>query len=149
MKVKDLVYRDISAVRNTDAFGRVIKIMRRTRQNIIFVVDNHNEYIGSISISDLIAAALPNYMKSLNSTAYLPALEVLTNNLYEMINNPIADYITPDLPVLDPEDNLEHAADLMNRSNRTVLPVLDSNRLIGRLNKIDILSLALTKISDE
>ena len=143
MKVKHLVFKDLTAAREDYTVRTVVRMMQRARLNTIFLVNAENEYVGAVSISDIVEAAIPPFVKEMASTAFLPGRGRVVENLKSIAERPIGEICPPDYPVLSPEDSLAYAADLMNKTDRRTLPVVQAGQLIGRISKIDLVSLAL------
>lgn len=143
MKVKHILLKDLTAAPADYTVRTVIRMMRRTRVNTIFIVNAANEYVGAVSISDIIEASIPDFIKQLASTAFLPGIGLLRENLKRIADLPIAEVLPRDYPVLSPDDSLAYAADLMNKTDRHTVPVVHDGVLIGRLSKIDLVNFAL------
>ncbi len=48
-----------------------------------------------------------------------------------------------DYPFVAPDDSMSYAADLLYRTNGTIIPVVEGRMLVGLLSRIEILSVSL------
>ncbi|MBN2166859.1 MAG: CBS domain-containing protein [Marinilabiliaceae bacterium] len=143
--VREYMTKDIVAVCNSSTVKRVIEVMVLHRLCAVPVVNKIGEYIGCISESDILNEAMPTYMKSIANTSVLANIDLVTNHLGQIINNPASDFIDKEYPIVKPDDTLSYAADLLFRSKRTMLPVVTGNELIGFFSRLDFLSIPLVK----
>jgi len=52
--------------------------------------------------------------------------------------------MSADYPTVQSTDPVMYAIDLMNKTNRDVLPVVDNNRLQGLISRLEVLAVTLT-----
>lgn len=143
MKVGDVFCRDISSVSERMSLRSVIRLMLLSRTVAMPVVSRENRYLGCIEIDDIIDACVPQYMKSLLRTGFLPEIERFYENLQNIQERRVADYLPRDYPSVHPDDAINVAADLLEKSRRQVLPVVDDTLLLGTLSRLDIVSAVL------
>ncbi|MDY6850109.1 MAG: CBS domain-containing protein [Thermodesulfobacteriota bacterium] len=143
MKVRNVFCRDISSVSERMSLGSVIRLMLLSRTVAMPVVNLDNRYLGCIEIADIIDACVPHYMKSLRRTGFLPEIERFYENLEKIQDRRVADYLPSDYPSLHPDDAINVAADLLEKSRRQVLPVVEDALLLGTLSRLDIVSAVL------
>lgn len=143
MKVRDVFCRDISSVSERMSLRSVIRLMLLSRMMAMPVVSRENQYLGCIEISDIMDACVPHYMKSLRRTGFLPDIERFYENLQSIQERRVADYLPRDYPSVHPDDAINVAADLLEKSQRQVLPVVDDALLLGTLSRLDIVSAVL------
>lgn len=142
-RVSDFIYKDISSVSENSTICRVIKIMRLHRISAVPVVNQLGEYVGCVSEKDILDAAVPSYMKSIYNTSFMAKLDQVTNHLHDILDQKAINYIDPKYPFVSPNHSMSYAADLLYRSQKTILPVVDNQRLIGLVSRIDVISAAL------
>jgi Mg/Co/Ni transporter MgtE len=146
MKIKDILCNDISSVSKIMTIRTVIRLMTLSRFYAIPIVDEHNKYISCIDISDIIDACIPSYMKSLVSTAILPDIGKFYENLEEIQDNKVKDFMPKKYPTLHPHDSLHFAADLLEKTQRRVIPVVTKNKqLVGTISRLELISVILKK----
>lgn len=145
MKVADIYCHDITSASEYMKIRTVIRMMMLSRYNAIPVVNIKNDYIGCIDICDIIDNCIPQYMKSLTNSAFLPDTDVFYNNLEKILDDKIKDYLPDKYPTVEPNDTLSYAADLLMRSGRPSLPVVENHKLKGFLSRLEILTYKLRK----
>jgi predicted transcriptional regulator len=144
MKVKDIFCPDLSSVSEHMTIRTVIRLMLLSRSYAIPIVSEENKYISCIDISDIIEACVPFYMKSILSPGVLPDIEKFYENLNAIQGRKVSDFIPKKYPRLQPEDSINFAADLLEKSKRQVIPVVENDQLVGTLSRLEIVSAILT-----
>ncbi len=143
MKVGDHLFRDLTAVFAGDSVRSLITVMSLTHLTAVPVVNEKNEYVGCVAEVDIVRACMPDYVGRLTSSAFLPESDRWRRNLQRLVDCAVSEIMPPDYPSVHPDDTVSHAADLMSRTGRSVLPVVEATRLIGRLGRMDLLRLSL------
>lgn len=142
--VKDYMTKDIIAVNDSSTLKRLIQVMNLHHMCAVPVVDKMGEYIGCISESDILSSAMPSYMKSIKNTSFLANVDLVSKHLGKILNVPVGKFINIKYPIVNPDDTLSYAADLLFRSQQTVLPVVQNNYLVGLFSKLDFISVSLS-----
>lgn len=142
-KVEDYIFRDLTSVTETSTIRRVIKTMRLHRVSALPVINSLSEYVGCITEQNILDAAVPNYMKSLNSTSFMANLDQITSHLQSILDDIALNFVDVKYPWVSPQDSMSYAADLLYRSKGTILPVLEGKTIIGLITTIEILSVSL------
>ncbi len=142
-KVQDYIYRDITCVSEQSTLARVINTMKLHRLSVLPVVDKLGDYMGCISEHNILNAAIPEYMKSISNTSFMAGLDQVTLHLQKKMNDNILEFVDMEYPYVKPDDSMSYAADLLYRSNGTIIPVVEGRMLVGLLSRIEILSVSL------
>jgi len=142
-KVNDYIYKDISSVNENSTIYRVIRYMKLHRISAVPVVNQLGEYIGCISEDDILKASVPEYMKSIYNTSFMADLDRITAHLKDIIDEKAINFIDKKYPSVSPNDSMSYAADLLYRSRRPMLPVIEGKMLLGLITRIEILSVSL------
>lgn len=138
-----MVY-DISAVFEDETVERVIHILSKQSVSGIPVVDDNMKVVGFISENDIIKAALPSYFVLLQSASFIPDTNQLMKNLSRIKDKPISDFMNKPPIIVNEDDPLITAADLLIRYGLKTLPVTDKNsQLVGIIRRIDVLQSVL------
>jgi len=143
MNVGDVFCQDLSSVSGHMTIKTVIRLMLLTRSPALPIVNQDNQYVGCIEISDIIDACIPAYMKSFIRTGFLPDIDTFYQNLSKLQDKQVVEYMPKDYPRLRPEDNIHFAADLLEKTRRQVIPVVEKDRLLGTLSRLEIISAIL------
>ncbi len=117
--------------------------MKLHRLSVLPVVDKLGDYRGCISEQNILNAAIPEYMKSISNTSFMAGLDHVMHNLQNKLNDSITEFMDEDFPYVSPDDSMSYAADLLYRSNGTIIPVVEGRMLIGLISRIEILSVSL------
>lgn len=141
--VKDAYQRDLTAVSDSTPLVRVIHVMKRHRLNVIPVVDKKGNYIGSISEQDILSEAVPSYVKLMRSTSFMSEINRALRNLEGRIEVPCVEFVNRNYPTLTLNDTLSHAAEVMYREKKVMVPVIEDGQLAGLICRIDVLSFSL------
>lgn len=145
MRVRDLYCPDLASVSPHMSIRTVIRVMLLSRSFAIPVVSDANEYLNCIDISDIIEACVPLYMKSILRPGFLPDISKFYDNLTAIQDKPVAEYLPRNYPTLGPEDTINYAADLLEKSKRQVIPVVERGQLLGTLSRLEIIAAVLKK----
>ena len=143
MKVRDILCPDISSVSEHMTIRTVIRLMLLSRSYAIPIVNTDNQYIGCIDISDIIDACVPVYMKNLSRTGFLPDIARFYDNLAAIQGKEVGRFLPRDYPAVNPEDTINYAADLLEKSKRQMLPVIERGQLLGTLSRLEIVAAIL------
>lgn len=143
MKVQDVYYADITSSSEETPIKNVIRAMMLTRFFAMPIVNQDNYYVGCIDISDIISSCIPHYVKALTTSAYLPDVTKFYENLKKIQDKQIKEFMPKQYPTLKLTDSLQYAADLLERSNRRTLPVVENRTLVGILTRLELISVLL------
>lgn len=146
MLVKDYTYKDITAVNDDASLFKVLTVMKRNRVSAVPIVTKTGEYVGCISEQDILNASVPNYMSLLRDTSFMAGLNKMMRHLQSILDKPALQYVDKNYPTVQYNDKIAYAAELMYRSKKTVLTVLDNNQVFGLITRIDLLSISLKPI---
>jgi predicted transcriptional regulator len=142
-KVKDYIYKDISSVNENSTIFSVIRYMKLHRISAVPVVNQLGEYVGCISEDDILKASVPQYMKSLYNTSFMADIDRISAHLKDILDEKAIKYSDKKYPFVRPNDSMSYAADLLYRSSRNMIPVVEGKTLIGLVTRIEILSASL------
>lgn len=107
------------------------------------VVDEAGEAVGEISETDLMwqvsGASLPAYVMLLDSVVYLTNPARYNQELHKALGQTVADVMSHKVTLVQADDDLQRAAQLMHDKQIRRLLVVDDNRhVIGILTRGDI-----------
>lgn len=143
MLIRDCTYKDITSVTENSTLRRVIKTMILHRICALPVINHLGEYVGCISEQDILNASMPEYMKSIYNTSFMANLDHVTGHLKNILDEKAIKFTDDKYPSVSPLDSVSFAADMLYRSQRTILPVVSEKMLLGFISRIDILSATL------
>ncbi len=144
MKVKDIMTKDLTAVRANQSLKALIFLLEKSELSGVPVVDQKGVVVGFISERDIIQAALPNYFEMLRTASYLPDINQLSRRLEEIKGDHVEEYMVEEVITVDEEEEDIHVADLIIRNELNRVPVVDKDGMLaGIVQRIDLLGALL------
>ena len=140
MKIKKMMFKDISAVDPETPIETLIKLLCRQHRSSIPVVNDENEAVGMIQVEDIIRGSLPTYYNMITNTSFIPDLNQLFNRLKTMKNKKVKDFMQTKFITATEDDSNQYVADLMIKNNLKSVPIIRDKKLVGIVNRIDFLS---------
>ncbi|NEQ51057.1 MAG: CBS domain-containing protein [Leptolyngbya sp. SIO3F4] len=120
-----------------------VQLLATHRISGLPVVDDNGVAIGEISETDLMwqvsGASLPAYVMLLDSVVYLTNPARYNQELHKALGQTVADVMSRKVTLVQVDDDLQRAAQLMHDKQIRRLVVVDDNRqVIGILTRGDI-----------
>lgn len=144
MKVKEIMTKDLTSVREDETLKALIFLMEKTSLSGVPVTDERGVVVGFISERDVISAALPNYFEMLRTASYIPDINQLSRRLEEIKGDKVANYMVKDVITVGEDEEDIHVADLIIRNELNRVPVVDKDGLLsGVVQRIDLLGALL------
>ncbi|HSO71972.1 MAG TPA: CBS domain-containing protein, partial [Thermodesulfobacteriota bacterium] len=107
------------------------------------VVDDDGRMVGVVTQSNLIDRAkkfeLPHVISILDAHFYLERPSTFKKNLEKLMGNLVADIMTAPPVTITADMEVDEIATIMARRQVHTLPVVEDNKLIGIIGKIDII----------
>lgn len=144
MRVKDIMTKDLTAVRESQSLKALIFLLEKSELSGVPVIDKRGTVVGFISERDVIQAALPNYFEMLRTASYLPDINQLSRRLEEIKEDPVSEYMVEDVITVDEDEEDIHVADLIIRNELNRVPVVNEDGMLtGIVQRIDLLGALL------
>ncbi len=144
MKVKEIMTKDLTSVREDETLKALIYLMEKTSVSGVPVTDERGVVVGFISERDVISAALPNYFEMLRTASYIPDINQLSRRLEEIKGDRVSEYMVEDVITVDEDEEDIHVADLIIRNELNRVPVIDKEGMLcGVVQRIDLLGALL------
>jgi CBS-domain-containing membrane protein len=106
-------------------------------------VDDQGRLVGVVTQSNLIDRAkkfeLPYVISILDAHFYLERPSTFKKNLEKLMGNLVSDIMTAPPVTITADMEVDEIATVMARRQMHTLPVLDDNRMVGIIGKIDII----------
>lgn len=120
-----------------------VQLLATHRISGLPVVDEAGEAVGEISETDLMwqvsGASLPAYVMLLDSVVYLTNPARYSQELHKALGQTVADVMSHKVTLIQADDDLQRAAQLMHdKQIRRLLVVNDDRQVIGILTRGDI-----------
>jgi len=141
MKVRDVFCHDITSLSENMTVRMLIRTMALTRNHAVPIVSKDNRYYGCIDVYDIIDACLPDYMKNLETPVFLPTK--FYDNLRNIQNRKISEFVDKTYPYVSPDDSLNYAETIFNKTKRRTLPVVQEDTFLGILTQLELLTVIL------
>lgn len=142
LKAKDIMSRQLITVGPSTKVKELAEILVSNRISGAPVVDDKGSLVGVVSQSDLVAMhKLPHVPKSVTLfdwVIYLEGAGRLEHELEKMSGVDVDDIMTRKPETVAPGASLESIATLMSEKGVHTIPVLDGDRLVGVVGKLDI-----------
>lgn len=140
MKIKEIMYKDISSVDSETPIEILLKILTQHHRSTIPVVNDEYEVIGMVQVEDIIRGSLPSYYNMIQNSSFIPDMNQLFKRLKSMKTKKVKDIMQTKYFSATEEDTNTYVADLMIKNNLQSIPILRNKKLIGVVDRIDFLS---------
>lgn len=144
VKAKDIMTRDLITVSPETDITEAAKILLDKHINGLPVIDETEKLIGIICQSDLIAlqkkVRLPSVFTLLDTFISVRSQKSIDRELEKIAATKVAQAMTTEPEVINPETTVEDIATLMVEKNLHTLPVVEGEKLVGVVGKEDVLA---------
>jgi CBS domain-containing protein len=136
--------RDVMTVRTVrvrigDSLHRAAEVIALSGVGDLMVIDNDNEFVGVLSVGDVLRAAMPDTEEITGEGGTLEqAYRLFLRKGSELMYKPIAPLVITSPLIVDPDDHVAKVAALMLEKNIHRLPVVKDGRLLGTVGRTDI-----------
>ena len=143
IKAKDIMTKEIITVSPDAEITQAANLLLEKRINGVPVINTAGELVGILCQSDLIAQQksipIPSLFTLLDGYISLTTSKRMDKEVEKIAATKVAEAMTANPVVVDPETDIEKIAALMVEKNYHTLPVIDAGKLVGILGKEDVL----------
>jgi CBS domain-containing protein len=143
MLAKDIMTRDVIAVKSQDLVENVIKILMEKNISGVPVVDDDNHVIGIVTEGDLIYRSkklkIPTFFSILDGYVFLESTKTIEKQLKKMVGYRVEDVMTTDVITVREDQTVEDVATIMTKEKINRVPVVKDERLVGIISRRDII----------
>ena len=143
IKAKDIMTKKIITVSPEAEITQAANLLLEKRINGVPVINAAGELVGILCQSDLIAQQksipIPSLFTLLDGYISLTTSKRMDKEVEKIAATKVAEAMTANPVVVDPETDIEKVAALMVEKNYHTLPVIDAGKLVGILGKEDVL----------
>ncbi len=143
LQARDIMTTEVITVSPQTSVLDLARLLAHHKINGAPVVADDGRLVGVVTQSNLIDRAkkfeLPHVVTILDAHIYLERPSTFKKNLEKLMGNLVADIMTAPPVTISPEMELDEIASLMARRQVHTLPVLEGDKLIGVIGKIDII----------
>jgi CBS domain-containing protein len=123
----------------------VVRLMREHELPGVPVVDDDGRCVGIVTEADLVLPDdqgdlhIPHYVNLFGGTVFLEPLSRFEHRLRKAFASDAADMMTRRPDTVEPDTTVREAARLIHESGHNRLPVVENDRLVGVVTRVDVL----------
>jgi CBS-domain-containing membrane protein len=140
---KDIMTQEVISISPETEIAQAAKLLLTNRINGVPVINDAGELVGILCQSDLIIQQknipIPSLFTLLDGFIPLTSSKKLDKEVEKIAATKVADAMTPDPVTVNSNTGIEEIAALMVEKNYHTLPVVDANKLVGIVGKVDVL----------
>jgi CBS-domain-containing membrane protein len=140
MRVSEVMDRDLTAVTEDMSLAEAVEVICRHRLAGVPVVDEEGDLVGFLGETDVIRAALPGYVRYLKDVSLMPDLGQFRSRLRRVAREPLSRFMNREPLCFQEGDGEQKAAAELIRHRMKHAPVLRGRRLIGMVNRADLIA---------
>jgi CBS domain-containing protein len=126
-------------IRSGDTLHRAAEMIALSGVGDLMVIDNDNNFVGVLSVGDVLRAAMPDMDEITQEGGTLEqAFRLFLRKGSELMYKPITPLVISNPLVVDPDDHVAKVAALMIEKNIHRLPVVKDGQLVGTVGRADI-----------
>lgn len=108
------------------------------------VVDEHKNYLGEVTILDVLKVGIPEYMMMLDNLNFMVSYEPLENLFDRQDEITVKEIMSRDNTSLRPEASIIEAVFIMITQKKRYMSVVKDNKLVGLVTAMDVLRKVIT-----
>ena len=143
--VRDIMDPDPATVAPETPVEEVVRLMREHELPGVPVVDDDGRCVGIVTEADLVLPDdqgdlhIPHYVNLFGGTVFLEPLSRFEHRLRKAFASDAADIMTRRPDTVGPDTTVREAARLIHESGHNRLPVVEDDRLVGVVTRVDVL----------
>ncbi len=139
----DIMTQEVISISPETEIAQAAKLLLTNRINGVPVINDAGELVGILCQSDLIIQQknipIPSLFTLLDGFIPLTSSKKLDKEVEKIAATKVADAMTPAPVTVNSDTGIEKIAALMVEKNYHTLPVVDANKLVGIVGKVDVL----------
>ena len=139
----DIMTQEVISISPESEIAQAAKLLLTNRINGVPVINDTGKLVGILCQSDLIIQQknipIPSLFTLLDGFIPLTSSKKLDKEVEKIAATKVADAMTPDPVTVNSDTGIEEIAALMVEKNYHTLPVVDANKLVGIVGKVDVL----------
>jgi CBS-domain-containing membrane protein len=140
---KDIMTQEVISISPETEIAQAAKLLLTNRINGVPVINDAGKLVGILCQSDLIIQQknipIPSLFTLLDGFIPLTSSKKLDKEVEKIAATKVADAMTPDPVTVNSDTGIEEIAALMVEKNYHTLPVVDADKLVGIVGKVDVL----------
>ncbi len=139
VRVKGIMTVRAVRIRLKDTLHRAAEVIALSGVGDLMVIDDDNNFVGVLSVGDVLRAAMPNMDEIVGEGGTLDqAFRLFLRKGSDLMYKPVEPLVIRHPLTVDPEDHVAKVAIVMLEKNIHRLPVVKDGRLIGTVGRTDI-----------
>jgi CBS-domain-containing membrane protein len=143
LQARDIMTTEVMTVSPQTTVLDLARLLAEHKINGAPVVDDNGRLVGVVTQSNLIDRVkkfeLPHVVTILDAHFYLELPGTFKKNLEKLVGNLVSDIMAAPPVTITADVQVDEIASIMARRQVHTLPVLDGDKLIGIIGKIDII----------
>ena len=143
LQARDIMTKEVITVSPETTVLDLAQLLADHKINGAPVVDSQGRLVGVVTQNNLIDRAkkfeLPHVISILDAHFYLERPSTFKKNLEKLMGNLVADIMTAPPVTISEDVEVDEIATIMARRRIHTLPVLQGDKIIGIIGKIDII----------
>jgi CBS-domain-containing membrane protein len=143
LQARDIMTKEVITVSPETTVLELAQLLADHKINGAPVVDSQGRLVGVVTQNNLIDRAkkfeLPHVISILDAHFYLERPSTFKKNLEKLMGNLVADIMTAPPITISEDVEVDEIATIMARRRIHTLPVLQGDKIIGIIGKIDII----------
>jgi CBS-domain-containing membrane protein len=139
----DVMTREVITVKRETTIRDLAELFARHRISSAPVVDDSGAMIGIVTETDLVeqdkSLHIPTVISLFDWVIYLESDKKFEKELKKMTGQTVGDIYTEDVVQVSPSTPVSDVANLISSRKVNAIPVLDGNRLVGIVARIDLI----------
>jgi CBS-domain-containing membrane protein len=143
LQARDIMTKEVITVSPETKVLDLAQLLAEHKINGAPVVDKQGRLVGVVTQNNLIDRAkkfeLPHVISILDAHFYLERPSTFKKNLEKLMGNLVVDIMTSPAVTITAEVEVDEIATIMARRQVHTLPVLEEDKIIGIVGKIDVI----------
>jgi CBS domain-containing protein len=139
----DVMTREVITVKRETTIRDLAELFARHRISSAPVVDDSGAMIGIVTETDLVeqdkSLHIPTVISLFDWVIYLESDKKFEKELKKMTGQTVGDIYTEDVVQVSPATSVSDVANLISSRKVNSIPVVDGNRLVGMVARIDLI----------
>jgi CBS-domain-containing membrane protein len=139
----DIMTQEVISISPETEIAQAAKLLLTNRINGVPVINDAGKLVGILCQSDLIIQQknipIPSLFTLLDGFIPLTSSKKLDKEVEKIAATKVADAMTPAPVTVNSDTGIEEIAALMVEKNYHTLPVVDADKLVGIVGKVDVL----------
>lgn len=143
LKVADVMTTEVKTVRKETSIRELAELFATHRISTAPVVDDSGRLVGVVTETDLIEQDrnlhIPTVISLFDWVIYLESEKQFEKELKKVTGQTVGDIFTAECTTVSPNAPVSEVADIMSSEKIHSIPVVDGDRLVGIVARIDLI----------